>query len=67
MNGGETRTASCNDEVLTAGGSTPSGNSGRVLNFSRPAGSSWEAKGSPTSGEPSITQAYAQCQQLIPE
>jgi hypothetical protein len=58
--------ASCNDdEVLTGGGSEHSGGQFR-LDFSRPNGNSWEARGSPFSDIPSFTTAYAQCQKLTP-
>ncbi|HSA75757.1 MAG TPA: collagen-like protein [Candidatus Nitrosocosmicus sp.] len=54
--------ASCpDDEVLTGGGSEHSGGDFR-LDFSRPNGDSWEARGSQMSQDPSFTQAYAQCQ-----
>jgi hypothetical protein len=59
--------ATCNDdEVLTGGGSGHSGGEFR-LDYSKPNGNSWEAKGSPFSQDPSYTQAYAQCQKLVPE
>jgi len=60
--------ASCNDdEVLTGGGFLHTGNANYIMDYSRPNGNSWEAKGSPMSGDPSYTQAYAQCQKLVPE
>jgi len=59
--------ASCNDdEVLSGGGFEHTGHSGYIMDYSRPNGNSWEAKGSPLSGDPSFTQAYAQCQKLTP-
>jgi hypothetical protein len=59
--------ASCNDdEVLTGGGSGHSGGE-FLMDFSRPNGNSWEARSTPTGGDPSYTQAYAQCQKLVPE
>ena len=51
------------DEVLTGGGFQ---NSGKGVDFNRPNRNSWEARGSPTSQDPSFTKAYAQCQKLIP-
>jgi hypothetical protein len=62
----EKSVASCNsDEVLTEGGVMNSG--GHVL-YSKPVGNSWEAKGVSQAGQnPSTTQAYAQCQKLVPQ
>ena len=62
----EKSVASCNsDEVLTGGGVMNS--AGHVL-YSKPIGNSWEAKGVSQGGQnPSTTQAYAQCQKLVPE
>ncbi|CAN5863425.1 hypothetical protein BH23THE1_BH23THE1_24900 [soil metagenome] len=63
----EISTASCNeDEVLTGGGFKHSGNVGYIVDYSRPAGNSWEAKASSTSSDPKFIQAYAQCQKLEP-
>jgi hypothetical protein len=63
----EKSVASCNsDEVLTGGGFHKSGNAWTT--DSKPVGNSWEAKGNPQSSQnPSTTQAYAQCQKLVPE
>jgi hypothetical protein len=65
----EKSVAFCNeDEVLTGGGFVHKGSVNYIMDYSRPNGNSWEAKGSPTlSGDPSYTQAYAQCQKLMPE
>jgi hypothetical protein len=61
----EKSVASCDsDEVLTGGG--VSNSAGHVL-YSKPVGNSWEAKGVSQGGQnPSLTQAYAQCQKLEP-
>lgn len=59
--------AFCNeDEVSTGGGFVHTGNAYYAMDYSRPNGNSWEAKGLPLGGDPSYTQAYAQCQKLIP-
>ncbi len=62
----EKSVASCNsDEVLNGGGVMNS--AGHVL-YSKLVGNSWEAKGVSQGGQnPSTTQAYAQCQKLVPE
>ncbi len=59
--------ASCeDDEVLTGGGFKHTGNANYYMEYSKPNGNSWEAKGQPLGGDPSYTQAIAQCQKLVP-
>jgi hypothetical protein len=59
--------ASCeDDEVLTGGGFKHTGNANYYMEYSKPNGNSWEAKGQPMSVDPSYTQAIAQCQKLVP-
>ncbi len=36
------------------------------LKYSKPVGNLWEKEGGPLSTDPSYTQAYAQCQKLVP-
>ena len=58
--------ATCDsDEVLTGGGSEHFGASYQLV-YIKPVGNSWEAKSLPMSQDPSYTQAYAQCQKLVP-
>jgi hypothetical protein len=58
--------ASCNaDEVVTGGGTNHFGGD-YILKYSKPVGNSWEAEGAPMTTDPSFTQAYAQCQKLVP-
>jgi hypothetical protein len=60
----EKSVASCNsDEILTGGGVEKEGG---LIVFSKPVDNSWEAKGTRNTGTISTTQAYAQCQKLIP-
>lgn len=56
--------ASCDsDEILTGGGFEKRGG---TIAYSKPVGNSWEAQGFATSQNPSFTEAYAQCQKLVP-
>ncbi|CAN5707472.1 hypothetical protein BH23THE1_BH23THE1_17420 [soil metagenome] len=58
--------ASCDsDEVLTGGGFERSGWTTTII-YSKPVDNSWEAAGAPGVGGLSFTQAFAQCQKLIP-